>query len=217
MRLYHFTNAKFGIDDIVKRRLKVARIEDLNDPFETFAATLSDRDVRTAFQETRRNLSDAFGFLCFSERWQNPVQWSHYADSHRGVCLGFDIPERLTAKIAYSSRRIALTADTIRDVMNDDAFRLKAAMTKYSHWSYEKERRCVVELRSAIPEGNLFFIEFGDALGLREVIVGVRCALTRIGVADALGDLAPDVNVFQGPLAFRSFRIIRQRSAALWS
>ena len=217
MRLYHFTNAKFGIENIAKRRLKIARIKDLNDPFEALAATLSDQHIRAAFQESRNKVSDQFGFLCFSERWQNPVQWSHYADSHRGICLGFDVPERLAAKILYSSRRIALEAATLQERMSDDQFQFKVAMTKYSHWRYEQERRCIIELKHAECENDLNFNYFDDELRLREVIAGVRCALTRGEINYALGDLKSDVAVFQGRLAFKSFRIVRQRAAALWN
>jgi hypothetical protein len=37
LRVYHFTSAEFAKDDIVHRRLKVARISELNDPFEFLA------------------------------------------------------------------------------------------------------------------------------------------------------------------------------------
>ncbi len=25
--------------------------------------------------------------------WSNPVIWAHYGDKHRGLCLGFEVPE----------------------------------------------------------------------------------------------------------------------------
>lgn len=34
MRLYHFTSQKFGLLALKDRRLKIARINELNDPFE---------------------------------------------------------------------------------------------------------------------------------------------------------------------------------------
>jgi hypothetical protein len=37
LRVYHFTSAEFAKDDIVHRRVKVARISELNDPFEFLA------------------------------------------------------------------------------------------------------------------------------------------------------------------------------------
>jgi hypothetical protein len=34
MRLYHYLSEKHALDDLENKRLKIARIEDLNDPFE---------------------------------------------------------------------------------------------------------------------------------------------------------------------------------------
>ena len=34
MRVYYLTGAQFALNNIALRRLKIARIEDLNDPFE---------------------------------------------------------------------------------------------------------------------------------------------------------------------------------------
>jgi hypothetical protein len=36
-------------------------------------------------------LDESFGVLCLSERPDDILLWSHYGDSHRGVCLEFDV------------------------------------------------------------------------------------------------------------------------------
>lgn len=36
-------------------------------------------------------LDEAFGVLCLSERSDDLLLWSHYADGHRGVCIEFDV------------------------------------------------------------------------------------------------------------------------------
>lgn len=41
MRVYHFLDRKYGLDDIRRRRLKIATLDDLNDPFEMLAMTLT--------------------------------------------------------------------------------------------------------------------------------------------------------------------------------
>jgi hypothetical protein len=48
MRVYHFTSTEFGLSDIALKRLKISRIEDLNDPFELLAAELSQKNSRSA-------------------------------------------------------------------------------------------------------------------------------------------------------------------------
>ena len=107
MRAYHLVNGQHGLSNLRHRRLKVAQIEDLNDPFELRSITSSDKDIRDAFDRTRATLAKARGMLCFSESWNNPVLWSHYADRHRGLALGFDIDEQTLTPVLYRSRRIA--------------------------------------------------------------------------------------------------------------
>ena len=57
MRVYHFLNADHGLDDLRRRRLRISRIIELNDPFEFLGVDLSDRTFRQAFWETKRQLS----------------------------------------------------------------------------------------------------------------------------------------------------------------
>src|SRR5687768_16056458 len=87
VRVYHFVNQLYGLDDLSRRRLKVAQIDDLNDPFDLRVFASGDPRMRQALERHRANLALSHGMLCFSRSWKNPVQWSHYADRHRGVCL----------------------------------------------------------------------------------------------------------------------------------
>ena len=70
---------------------KISRFCDLNDPFELIPFDLSNEDQRDALIHTRKELSDV-GLLCFSFKWLNPLLWAHYADKHKEICLGFDLP-----------------------------------------------------------------------------------------------------------------------------
>src|ERR1700744_3670983 len=96
MRLYHFLNAEYGLEGIGKRRLKISRIHDLNDPFEFYSLELSNKFLRRAIEKTKREVSERPGVLCFSKSWSNPVLWSNYSDRHRGLVLGFEIPDEVT-------------------------------------------------------------------------------------------------------------------------
>ena len=48
MRLYHFTLAKHALSNIQNRWLKIAEINQLNDPFELLAMNLRDKVQRSA-------------------------------------------------------------------------------------------------------------------------------------------------------------------------
>ena len=91
MRLYHFLNAEYGLLDMRYRRLKIARINELNDPFEFLGVATKSRHLRQRYHRLKDALNDYLGLVCFSANWNNPVQWSHYADCHKGLCLDFEV------------------------------------------------------------------------------------------------------------------------------
>ena len=53
------------------------------------------------------------GVLCFSRGWHNPLLWSHYGDKHRGVCLGFDVPNAHIVHVSYNSSRLLAAASKL--------------------------------------------------------------------------------------------------------
>ena len=118
MRVYHFTNAKYGLEDINLRRLKVARISELNDPFELMAPIFSGAETRETWGDFRRRADGEIGLLCFSKSWRNPVQWSHYADKHRGICMGFEVPDAKVSPVKYIAKRIR--PDLLKIIFHQD-------------------------------------------------------------------------------------------------
>ena len=114
MRLYHFIDTQWGLEDLGKKHLKIARINELNDPFEFMGIDLSDDKSRELMRGLKDYLNQKYGLLCFSKGWQNPLLWSHYADSHKGLCLGFDVlddipgvSEKPLLKVKYRNERLS--------------------------------------------------------------------------------------------------------------
>ena len=217
MQLFHFVEERWGLDDIRRRRLKVARIEELNDPFELLGADLRHPALRAAVVETKEEFAKVRGFLCFSRDWQNPVQWGHYAAKHTGLCLGFDVPDEgdLVRPVEYSAKRFLVDVGRLITMPAPDPTVFgRFLFTKFAHWKYEKEVRAIVRLEK--HENNLYFTDFGDDLRLSSVIVGARSEVTRATLREALGDIAGDVETFKARLAFGSFKVVRQRNAKLW-
>ncbi len=216
MRVWHFVNEQYGLDDIRCRRLKVATLKDLNDPFEWFSADLRDPFLRSAMRTIKDELAKTRGMLCFSKSWSNPVQWSHYADRHRGLCLGFDMPDELLRSVAYSRKRLPYEAKSLWEGNNAEEIMLSYLNTKYSHWRYENEVRCYVNLETRALESGLYFTDFSDQLKLATVIVGSESRVTRADLAEAIGGYAHPVECFKARLAFSTFKVVRQRKSDLW-
>ena len=216
MRVYHFLSEHFGLEDIRLRRLKIARIADLNDPFE-FLARADSVLTRSALRATKEEQSKKTGLLCFSSNWHNPVQWSHYADRHRGLCLGFDISDAVAKPVSY--RKTPLLFDLARfkeDPHYAQQFADRMVSSKFSDWSYEEEVRLYVRLEPKAEIDGFYFLEFSNDLKLSEVIVGPASTLTKHQLISALGDLARQVVVRKARMAFKSYRIVEQRDSNLW-
>ena len=93
MRAYKFLTAEFGLKGLSEKRLKLSRINELNDPFELRPYDITDPALRQAVLQTRNQIHENRGVLCFSADWRDPVIWAHYSEKHTGLCLGFEIPK----------------------------------------------------------------------------------------------------------------------------
>jgi len=203
MVAYKFLNEHFGLKSLSERRLKISTLGDLNDPFELLPYEMSDRNLRRVLRETRDEATRRRGILCFSADWIDPVIWAHYSDKHKGLCLGFEIPDEHCKKIKYVSQRLTLPAcPTLADA---DAL----LFTKYINWRYEQEIRVWAALNE--KEDGLYFSYFGEALRLIKVIAGARCTLLESEVAQALGPLTENVGVIRARAGFRKFEIVKDR------
>jgi hypothetical protein len=217
MRLYHFTTAHYGLDNIDRRRLKIATIPDLNDPYELLCMDLSDKNFRWSMNAWKEHIGGVAGMLCFSKDWHNPVQWSHYTDKHKGICLGFDIAEDTLFKVQYRDLRSSKEASRIianqHGTLDDTR---KVLSTKYKHWQYEQEYRVYVDLLDIDPVTKLHFTEFGSKMVLREVIIGAKSNVERLQVAAVLRELDGKVDVRNARLGFKKYEVVTQQDQSLW-
>lgn len=216
MRVYHMMREEHGLETIRNRRLKVSQLKELNDPFELLGVELSDEDLRRAIVQMKRDMSENRGIHCFSKRWSNPVLWSHYADKHRGICLGFDIPDELLLNVNYARKRLSTDA-LLQDIRNDrEEFMKTILATKFSHWKYEDEVRVFVDINDRDNRTGHYYSEFSDQLVLRQIIVGSESSASRSQVDAALGELKGCVETFQARPAFKSFKVVRNKKQSLW-
>lgn len=169
---YQFLSSCNAITNLERRMIKVSRIKTVNDLFELQPYLRLDKDKRKQFRNIRSIVSDTYGMVCFSIDWQEPIMWGHYADSNKGIVLGFEVvSNRFTIKeVDYPSerKRISLDSQTIKPSEYIEAL----GFIKYEGWSYEKEHRFFVKLDECIfIEGN-YFLKFDNDLKLKKVIIG---------------------------------------------
>jgi hypothetical protein len=201
MRVYKFLTSEYAMKDIWERRLKISEISDLNDPFELIPCDLSDPRRLYAVLGMRDELTRNRGLLCFSRSWTNPLLWAHYADKHRGICLGFDlsVADGTAREVDYVEERLPWQEPATEE------FTLKLLWTKFAGWRYEDEVRAFMTREE--PENQRYFIHFDDRLKLREIIVGHRCGVERGEISAAMASYLEPVPIIKARLSRTSFNV----------
>lgn len=109
-----------------------------------------------------QHLRDGFSVLSLSANPTSNLMWSHYADSHKGLCIEYDfgvldqanIRKRLCLPVLYRSRQTNATRFmSVGRADFNNLFGIYVALTKKSDWAYEEEWRIVHPLGSEHANG----------------------------------------------------------------
>lgn len=133
---------------IIERNSVALTSEDLHEDVEKIVALLSNPEERTQTSEILNAAMQAVinkhGVCCLSEDWKSILMWSHYADSHKGICFRFKA-NSYTPLFGEAQRvRYADSFPAINVALDEhlsDA--LKILLTKSEQWAYEREWRIV--------------------------------------------------------------------------
>ena len=169
--------SKTSLELLINKELWFAKPDTLNDPFECqmlFPDVLEsiwrhhsmDDSEKIKIEEGLEEQLRETGICSFSQTRQNQLMWAHYADEHKGFCIGFDesklkaTSERFHSQIVeYQSqlpykgiiRRIKECeknppADrTLQNSAHAIAGDILSSIIgiKYTNWEYEKEVRLI--------------------------------------------------------------------------
>lgn len=212
MRLYYMTTAKLAEVILKERRLKLSRFYESNDPFELNLIDSRDPKRRKIVKMIEEYHNKHTGMICFGAVWENPMMWAHYADKHAGVCLGFEVEDKLISKVDYSEEKIDVEfgAHLPNHGLSVELLN-KVLTTKSTAWEAEKEHRVLAALKTPDPNNGLYYTEFGSQLQLRAVIIGYRCAWTTAKVVNFLGQVMAPVRVWKARPAFGRFAMVEQQ------
>lgn len=111
------------------------------------------------------------GIMSLAGRSTCPLMWSHYGDQHRGICIGYSVPERIASdvhKVRYGGSRLVEASKVAAMLSGNNAARNQVdeavLLRKAYSWRYEQEWR-LIEQRGLQT----------SPLELEEVIFGMRC------------------------------------------
>jgi len=132
-----------------------------------------ERILNEAVKSSNANIFDAIenklGIASLTTNFNNELMWSHYASSHKGICIEYDLSEfvkdiesmkSLLIPVRYSNERVTIDYALIDeiDIKNIKTkgkkdlveFFMSSLFTKQDVWKYENEWRSIVPIK----EGN---------------------------------------------------------------
>lgn len=146
--LYKYIPARDAAAIIKSQRLRMGNGSNFNDPFELVVV---DKKKHTEQRITGLRI------LCLTNSTKKKLMWSHYADSHKGLCLAVKVPAEMVYYVCYTGERLFVNSnideiinkcksqgkENLRKSYEQLSDEHKAALLKDQKWAYEKEYRIV--------------------------------------------------------------------------
>ena len=202
-RLYKYRSLSGSSRDrtikaISENEIYFANRHQFNDPLD---CKLKIHGLSTQDQAKIDSTLDATGIFCLSEVNDNPLMWSHYADSHKGVCIEYSTSGDDLFGHELTPVRYAKSYPTLSTSDNADAVYCRNYLsTKSDHWEHESEWR-------------IFFDQLGvqwlkQPEELSAVILGCKISSEDTGeIFQAVNFRSVQTPVYQASLDDSSFRL----------
>lgn len=112
-----------------------------------FASAIKAEEIRLGYvngkdllRQSTDEILSAFSYYCMAKEPDNILMWSHYADSHKGVCFKYDLLQDLetfliTVPVNYSTEYPDF------DTLNGNPANI--ITRKSTDWKYEQEHRVI--------------------------------------------------------------------------
>jgi len=119
-----------------------------------------------------------YGVLSLSERWDSILMWSHYADFHKGYCVGF-WEEKLRNTFIVTGGRVIYPPENNFPRLSPigDFFEnmIQESHVKSSDWKYEQEYRLAKVFYPVVPTTEDRIQEFSNDF-ISEIIIGISAS-----------------------------------------
>ena len=165
-------------------------------------------DIKSAVMDSLQGIFESMGVACFSlyedniDEDNSLLLWSHYADSHKGVRLEFQLLDNVLymfdldklANPILTLRKVEYVIDfpKLNYVKDQSKFQIELISTKSKHWKYENEVRILSKKTSPVQfqREALTEITFGccvDETDRKDIIkLLISCKYPRIQFTQAV-------------------------------
>lgn len=202
MILYKYLSYSSAVRLLTSNTLSFSSYQNFNDPYELCCVSHGDNNVKNIIK-----MHDQISFwgqysaiLCLTRQPLNPLMWAHYADSHKGIVVGFDVTDpsftSLDENILPVQFGNVIYAKTqpispfftnhfpVTSIENFIGFNTdylerlqRTFLYKSYHWSYEEEVRIVKHINcqhlTKIPNIDVFTMDITQET-VKEIYIGLR-------------------------------------------
>jgi len=120
-------------------------------------------ELEKIYNEAYQNVNNDIGILSLTKNWNNTLMWSHYTNSHKGFCIGFDPKDeyfqnflssdrkksKIIMEVVYSDKRVEIPMELFKKKLEFEPF-----ITKSTDWKYEEEVRVISTLNMSNKKIN---------------------------------------------------------------
>jgi hypothetical protein len=210
MKLFRYRAATVNtFGEIANSQLWYSRFSELNDPFEGVYINRSGDGALDDLLATMR-------VCCFSKSHDNLLLWAHYADSHRGLCLEYDITEE-QSKGQFMEVRYTDTLPVVELIPRVPPGSPQAGalainvsregaifLTKGAAWAYEMECRTIVLAKDRTSKGQLV----ASPGPLTAIYFGLRASPMVMSIISKLLPAADPTGFFRADLEPERFKLV---------
>lgn len=208
--------------------IKLSCITKLNDPFEKIIEKNlrqiaighnKKSNLKGFFDGMQFNLlMERVGIVSLTETPRNLLMWSHYANQHKGICIGYktsflDKHKNRThetlpvyyhpVKVNYDNCRYSEHTDSLPNLNSTELKKeiiIKSLTTKGNDWMYEKEHRSIIPLEHCdhiFCKGDKLSKDYLKTINLIEVINDKEFKFKQPTAIDILDSAKDDNLIFR--------------------
>lgn len=166
----------------IEKNQKKLLPEDIGELLTTIKHNIENTIIKS-LREARKNQFSKVGVTCFSRNNSNLLMWSHYADSHKGICLEFDStlePFSKSFEVMYDSNIPIIESDLLFEEEHSFESLRKLLSFKSKDWEHEEELRLLHQEKNkefGYPRYALKAIYFG--LKTNQTDLEIICSLVK--------------------------------------
>ena len=199
------------VNSYIARELSDKKYKERQALKKQFLIRLSDQEL---VKKDIHELLDTYGIFSTAKKWDQCLMWSHYSDSHKGFCIGFEFDKifdddmGMPFEVKYAEGYPEVEPELFergRDGNNEKLLETTVA-TKSFEWSYEEEVRYIKLARSGVSVIYKF-----QEQKVKELIIGACTSpVNKSELIKVVTKYMPWVNIYQAMLSSSKYELYKE-------